>query len=187
MLTDEVWAQLDHQAARLSRKQQRRAYLAVAALVLAAQLGVLTWLSGAIAPRLEVDEREGTSTELDYRTSISYIVAIRNNGWFPVTVLAWGSSRPGLERDHRAGELSGFTIKPGAMQQVEVLYRITDCDAVTNEPQPLAMRLERFWGTQTVNVPLPRQLPPGFQGTWHGDEPMEWDLYWTRMACRPTA
>lgn len=183
MLTDEVWAQLDHRAARLSRKQQRRAYLAVATLVIAAQLGVLTWLSGATAPRLQVDEREGTSAEVHYRASIGYTVAVRNDGWFPVTILGWGSSRPGLERYHRSGELSGFTLKPGATQEVEVNYRITDCHAVTNEPQPLAVRVERFWGTQTVSVPLPRQLPPGFQGMWHGEEPMEWDLYWTRRAC----
>lgn len=186
MLTDEVWAQLDHRAARLSRKQQRRAYLAVAALVVAAQLGVLTWLSGTVAPRLEVDEREGTSAELHYRASIRYIVAIRNHGWLPVTILGWGSSRPGLERYHRGGELPGFTLKPGAMQQLVLDYRITDCDAVTNEPQPLAIRVGRFWGTQTVRLPLPRQLPPDFQGMWYGDEPMEWDLYWTKRACRAT-
>ena len=186
MLTDDVWAQLDHGAARLPRTQQRRLYLALGALLIAAQLGVLTWLSGAITPRLQVAEREGTSAHVEYHTSIGYVVSIHNDGWFPVTIIGWGSSRPGLQRYHRPGEMPGFTLKPGAVQQVEVAYRITDCNAVTNEPQPLAVRVQRFWGTQTVNLPLPRQLPPGFQGMWRGDEPMEWDLYWTKVACKAT-
>ncbi len=179
MLTDEVWAQLDHSAARLPHEQLRRIYLVLAVLLIAAQAGVVAWLSGAIVPRLHVDRWSEATAERF--VGFSYITALRNDGWFPIIVTGWGASQTGLELH---GAQTGFTLRPGESHDIEVTYRILDCDAVTNEYAPLPVHVERFWGMQTVRLPLERELPPDFQGMWDGEPPMELNLFWTRRACR---
>ena len=184
MLTDEVWAQLDHGAARLPHRQERRIYLTLIALVVAAQMGVFVWVSGVIVPRISLETGSWSGWQVAYYTGFSYVVGIRNDGWLPVTVTGWGASQPGLERQIGPAESPGFTMRPGDVREIEVSYRITDCDAVTNDPAPLAIRVERFWGTHTVYLPLRREHPPGFQGWWSGEPPLEAHLYFTYQACQ---
>jgi hypothetical protein len=48
-----------------------------------------------------------------------------------------------------------FPVPPGEYVPIEIHYRITDCAAVDAGPRPVALRVARPWGLQTVEVLAP--------------------------------
>ncbi|MEY9893772.1 hypothetical protein ABIA31_007452 [Catenulispora sp. MAP5-51] len=65
-----------------------------------------------------------------------------------------------------------------------VAYRVTDCTAVSSGPFLIAVRVDRSWGTETIDVALPRQTPntPGW--TIDGAD-IEWQKAAADQACHP--
>lgn len=178
MVSDTVWSRLDPGAGRIN---PRRPVLALLALMLLVEVGVVVWVSGLLVPRLELDRSGSTAHWHPGTGPVSYMVQIKNEGWLPATVVGWGRSRPGLELVPETK--APHVLRPGQSMEVTITYRIKDCAAVTNDPVPMPVRVDRFWGTHTVYIELERQAPRDYQGFWHGEPYVEWDTYWVSHVC----
>lgn len=181
MLRDEVWGQLDPWAGRLAPRTPRRLALALLVLLVVAEAGVVAWVSGLAAPRIRMNKAGGSSATMLPGPGFDYSIELENHGWLPATVTGLGGDQAGLRLSTTVR--SPVILRPGQSMQITVAYEIIDCAAVTNDPASLPVRVERFWGSQTVYVDLPRRLPPGFQGMWWGEPPMAWNKYWAEQAC----
>ncbi len=149
-LSDEVWAELDPRQARLP-KQARRVLALAVALVAAATIAIgLGVASGEFGGNLYVP---GWSIKVDSRThSFEESVSIHNDSWFDETITGVGISGTGFRvTDWRPTHL---TIAHGRTRTLHFRVQATDCAAVrAGEIHPV-VRLERFWGTQSVALPV---------------------------------
>ena len=123
-------------------------------------------------------------------------VPVKNTGWTTVRVTGIGQDGPGLrlvgpsdaEGLKQASDIGGkqppFDPHPGQTAIMVVAYRVTDCTAISSGPFPIAVRVDRPWGTETIDVPLPRQTPntPGW--TIDGAD-IEWQKAAADQACHP--
>jgi hypothetical protein len=166
-LSDETWQALDPLAGRLSRRDRRRAVVAGVAVVALLVAGHLLAASGAVTARLAFGSQwsygDGRETGTMYH---SFMVV--NEGGTPVEIVGVGRPGPGLEPvvfptgvEDEVNRLG--VLEPGQELRLGVAYRVTDCDAVPDEPWPVPVRIDRWWGTQTVWIELPTQSRTRFQ------------------------
>jgi hypothetical protein len=164
-VSDDVWAQLDPRAGAVERAAARR-YVrlgVLAALVLAAAGTV--WTSGLAWAHVERPWAEGFAQKADpVARTITTDFVIKNDGWRAIGIEDIGADGPGL-RVLRTGHplvnaddwrTVPFWLKPGETATLSITYQITDCAAVTSGEFAIPVRVHRFWGTQTVDITLPR-------------------------------
>ena len=184
-VSDEVWTQLDPNVGRLPRRTTWRLAIgaALALLVLAAASAV--WRSGLVTNRLVWDDMASHSASATH-TFIEHSVEIRNTGWVPITILGAAESGPGLRLDRIDGSFP-MTVEPDATVSFVVRFTVTDCAAIPTGAWPMPVRVDRWWGEQTVLIdipPMPDQDAPAFQ-TYIGEDPnaIPWQRQLTKVAC----
>jgi hypothetical protein len=154
--------------------------------VLALATGV-AWWAGAATPRLAPG---GSFAYGGEPGTFFYGVSVRNAGHVPVTIIGAGRDGAGLELTSVEGPFP-VTLRHDEELFVTLRYRVTDCAAVTSEPWPVPVTVERLWGAQTVHL----ALPPHFQSEWQGPEqpplpvvrtgPVQWQRSQADLACAP--
>jgi hypothetical protein len=174
-VSDEVWAELDPTAGTLSRTQRRRALAAASAAVAVLIAGFAVDRSGVVRAHIDysADSANAGAASLNPRFFIRQ-VAVQNTGWTTVRVTGVGQDGPGLRLVRPGGpeglpkdlELQDstpvpFDLHPGQIATVEVAYQVTDCAAVPSDSFPVALRIDRLWGTQTIDISLPLTPAPG--------------------------
>lgn len=164
-VSDEVWAQLDPKAGALTSKDARRIAVVTA---LVAVVGIATaalWTSGAVRANLAWSNKQGDGGEVNPTAhTFSTDVVIRNGGWTAVRVTGIGGDTAGLHftgnsQPHISTDLGRtvpFTLQSGQTAIVAVDYTVTDCQAVTSAPFDVPVRVDRFWGTETVGIRIPQ-------------------------------
>ncbi|MEZ0113587.1 hypothetical protein ABH920_007620 [Catenulispora sp. EB89] len=174
-VSDEVWAELDPNAGNMSRTQRRRALAAASAAVALLIAGFTIDRSGVVRAHVDYSADSANSGAASPKTKFfTRQVAVQNNGWTTVHVTGVGKDGPGLHLVQPGGpeglpkdlELQGntavpFDLRPGQIAIVEVAYQITDCAAVPSDSFPVTLRVDRPWGTQTVDISLPLTPAPG--------------------------
>ncbi len=190
LLSDETWQALDPYAGRLSRRDRRRAVLAGVAVAALLVAGYAVASSGLLVAHLAHGHASGYGDGRDIGV-IHYDFGVVNEGRFPIEIVDVGRSGPGLAQVPFPSEIGGYPTEavtaarlgPGEEAFLGVAYRVTDCDAVPDEPWPVPVQVDRWWGTQTVwlELDLPRsredfQLPPDRvdNGAVWWDEGVEW-------------
>src|SRR5690606_16842097 len=109
----------------------------------------------------------GNSTyDLPSAGPVTITVELENAGRRPVTIVAAGRSGPGLELIGNRGSVP-TTVAPGETFDLTFVHRITDCDAALAAESELSVRVQRFWGEQTVTV-----------RDRFGDWPRDWVQLW---------
>ena len=190
MVSDEVWAQLDPHAGRLTRRATVRLWVTIVLAIMLVAAGVLVWRSGLLAPRLEWPRSAGYFTEANHGPQPVFLhsVTVVNEGWTPVTVLSAGRDGPGLTLTEVR---DAFPVTLGAGDEVEfvVVYRVTDCSAVPTQRWPVPVRVRGWYGERTVYVGLPTRPGPGapeqYQFTGQDPYAVEWQRALADMACHP--
>jgi hypothetical protein len=182
---------LDPHAGRLSRRDLRRAVIAAVAVVALLVASYLAATSGLLVAHLAHGHAGGYGDGRDIGV-IHYDFEVVNDGQFAIEILDVGRSGPGLEQVPFPSEIGGHytevvstaRLRPGEKVFLGVAYRVTDCDAVPDEPWPVPVRVDRWWGTQTVWIVLPTQSREGFQlppdRTHNGAVSWDWDVEWQR-------
>jgi hypothetical protein len=180
-VSDEVWRQLDQHAGQLSARTYRRVrWLAVIAIVAAVVLAT-SWYAGVPGPRLTAGWN-GRLANTDTRVFQHEITITNQNRWLPVRIEEVGRDGPGLN----LLPVTGFTPQTLALGEAlsfTLSYQVTDCAAVPDEPWPLAVRIHRPWGVQTLHVQLPGELSddaPAEYSVSDGQDPYE--IPWQRAA-----
>jgi hypothetical protein len=80
--------------------------------------------------------------------SFTESVSIQNKSWFDETITGVGFNGPGLRATDR--QPARLTIPHGRTGTLRFTVQVTDCAAVwAGEIHPV-VRLQRFWGTQSV-------------------------------------
>lgn len=186
LVSDLVWQQLDPYAGRLSARTVRRLWTGVAIVATAAVAAGVLWWSGLIVPNLAWPHYAGysasTSPEL-----VMHEVVVANKGWAPVEVLGMGRSGAGLELVEVRGTFP-TTLEPGQTLQAELVYRVSDCAAVTVDPWPVPVRVRRPWGVHTSYLDLPEKTslnaPEGLR-SYTGRDPyaVEWQRWLADKSC----
>ena len=187
LLTDEVWAQLDPHAGRLSRRQARRMWAAVLACLVLAVSGLYLWRAGLVVPRVERDGLMGGFEASVEGRGFSIGVPLMNNGQLTETVVGVGASGPGLTLLPSADTFPR-TLAPHTGELLILRYAVTDCAAVPAGDWPVPVRVSRPWGTVTVHVAGPT-LPPSYPATGSVPGPLPggaaepWQRVLARQAC----
>jgi hypothetical protein len=152
-VTNDVWRQLDPNSGRLTRRS--------AWLVAAAFLVGLALLAGiGVAERAGLLEAQlAWSTSASWQTTavdhvIVHSVNVENTGWIPVTVTGAGRDGPGL-RLQRVDGAFPTTVPAGGTFTFTLTYEVIDCAAVRADTWPVPVRVQRWWGTQSVFIDLP--------------------------------
>ncbi|MGX6607261.1 hypothetical protein ACWKSP_34820 [Micromonosporaceae bacterium Da 78-11] len=174
--------------------------VAVAVLVLA---GVLVSRSGAMTPRISTAggwsgavEDGSTSTLMTSRsdggarglTRVSQSFTIVNDGWFPLEIVGVDTDRPGMHVERAVvGDGLPHLLRHNESATVTVHYDITDCAAVSSSPQPVPVRVERWFGEQSIPVSL-RPLHPYREGGWAVSNPgdpqtVQWQRFLADYTC----
>ncbi|MFG1941844.1 hypothetical protein [Nonomuraea sp. NPDC048826] len=160
MVTDDVWDRLGRGAGTATRGEIRRVRAVFAALLAGVLLALAGWVSGAAVPRLSY--RPGSldawvfqdGDGLVRRPVVRLPHMIVNDGWFPVTVTGAGLRADGarlVEVREDEGRAFPLTVRPGGRIELTFAAEVLDCGrAAAAVPEPL-LRVERWWGSQTVN------------------------------------
>ena len=152
-LTDDVWRQLDPNTGRLSRRSAR--LVGVAFLV-----GLALLAASVIARRAGFfDAQLAWPASTNWETTavdhvIVHSVTVENTGWIPVTVTGAGRDGPGL-RLRRVDGVFPTTVPAGGEFTFTLTYEVIDCAAVRADTWPVPVRVDRWWGTESVLVDLP--------------------------------
>ncbi|NUT33222.1 MAG: hypothetical protein HOV79_09120 [Hamadaea sp.] len=172
LVSDDVWARLDRNAGRMSRRGLRMLLAAALALGIAAVLVMLGWRT-AVTP-VELDWRAGADAEGHPNpTRFWQGFTLRNGGLLPVTVTGFGGETTGLRYTGTQQDPLPLRIEPSESVYVRISYDVTACDTVPAEPMPIQVTVARPWGEQTVPV-----VPVSFGD--HG-----WQHAMAEMACHP--
>lgn len=195
---DDVWQQLDPHAGALSRGQRRRAVAASAAAAVILVAGFAIDRSGFVWARAAYDPDSALQSSVSVNPAIiAREVPVTNTGWTTIHVTGIGQDGPGL-RLVRPGDTVGmkqvlelrgaslpFDLHPGQTVILAVGYRVTDCDAVPSGPFPIAVRIDRPWGTQTIHLAVPQQPPSASMAKTNGLDSVEWQKAAADQACHP--
>jgi hypothetical protein len=149
-VSDEVWAQLDPRAGRLSRRG--RFALALAALG-AAALVIVVWAAGAsglVRPRLSVD---GWASQESGHASFSERVVLANHGWTTARLTAVTTPT----RDLHVTGARGLPvhIRPGETVTITVRLAVLDCANPPSGWIPVRARVSHWWGTTSAALDAP--------------------------------
>lgn len=177
-MSDEVWAQLDPKAGRLTARGRRAlaAGVAFVAALLAAALVVA--LSGAVWPRLALigGGWQQAGSEPGSRV-ISVGVEVDNHGWtaaritgvaappgLRVTRVEGASVTPATPDDPggagRPDSALPITVPVHGQVSLTVFYSVVSCAEPAPNPERMRVEVSRWWGTASVGLDLGR-LPPG--------------------------
>ena len=170
-VSDNARRQLDQRAGALTRRQRRRVVAASAAVVAIVLAGFAIDRSGSIWARASCHDHTGLAGSASVKPPLfAQEIPVKNTGWTTIRVTGIGQDGPGLEPGPARGhggdgtglaELQGaslpFDLHPGQTVILAIGYRVTDCDAVLSSPFPIAVRIERPWGTQTIGIAMPQQ------------------------------
>lgn len=171
---DEVWAELDPRQARLTTRARRALACVVTVAVAATILIALGVMSGELGGSLYVPT---WSTRIDAR-SHDFVenISITNSSWFEETITGAGDSDRYIEvTDMRPARL---TIAHRQTRALHLRLHVTNCAAVAPGDNRPVVRLERFWGTQSVALQV-----LGWTGGLHqGSDPLFNGPAWA--ACR---
>src|SRR5690606_9122870 len=141
--------------------------------------------SGLVVPRVSWSDSLGWGSSAS-PDQVSHEVVVENKGWTPVEVLGMGRSGAGLELLEVRGTFP-TTLEAGQIMRVEVVYRVTDCAAVTADPWPVPVRVQRPWGVHTSYVQLPHQTswdaPGAYSYTGRDPYAVEWQRWLADRAC----
>jgi hypothetical protein len=180
MVSDEVWRQLDQRAGRISDRTFHRVRSSAGLAVVAAILLATGWYAGVLVPRFTATWNGRGADSLT--RVFEHPITIRNqNAWLPVSIEGVGREGPGLN----LLLVTGFvpqTLAPGETLSFTLIYQVTDCAAVPDELWPLAVRIDRPWGIQTIYLHVPgetSELAPE-ERTYSGRDPYE--IPWQRAA-----
>ncbi|ACU70916.1 hypothetical protein Caci_1996 [Catenulispora acidiphila DSM 44928] len=199
-VSDDVWQQLDPHAGALNRSQRRRAVAVAAAVVAVLAAGFATDRSGIVRAQVAFDQDTGLAgSVLVHPRIITHEIPVKNTGWTTVRVTGVGQDGPGLSLV-RPGDAEGMTaaedtsatpppfdLHPGQTAIMQVAYRITDCAAVPAGPFPIAVRVDRPWGTETISVSVPPQpvVDPAAPGFTVNGPVIEWQRAAADQSCHP--
>lgn len=189
-VSDDVWNRLDPRAGALSRAQSRRLTWSAAAGAVVIIAAIFLNLSGLIHARIVMpeDRSDGGAAYTDTKT-IARQVVVHNEGWTTVRVTGIGKDGPGLRLlgpddpggPNKNSEIPGarppFDLHAGQTVTMAVIYKITDCAAVSDGPFPVPVRVDSLWGTQTVSI----ALPSVYSGPAY--TPVEWQRAMANDAC----
>jgi len=194
-ISDDLWQHQDPTAARLSRRARRWLWLsALAALIVVFALPAAMH-AGAFEPQVRATDDGWNGAFIspagvsDFATSggkvSSYVLGtltIRNTGSSTVRVLDITVAGNGFRFDHAAVGASGSgltlsagsfprTVTPRGTADFTLYFHITDCHAVSADPQLATIRVDSWRGIQTARVALPtvRHL----QGGWTVTSPAD--------------
>ncbi|WP_194918960.1 hypothetical protein [Catenulispora rubra] len=199
-VSDEVWAELDPNAGTMSRAQRRRALAVASAAVAVLIAGFTIDRSGVVQAHVDYSADSSDSGAASPKTKFfTRQVAVQNNGWTTIHVTSVGKDGPGLHLVRPNGpeglpkdlDLQGstavpFDLHPGQIAIVEVAYQVTDCAAVSSDPFPVALRVDRPWGTQTVDISLPLMPAPGItNGLVPASDMIGWQKEMADAVCNP--
>ncbi|HEU4423698.1 MAG TPA: hypothetical protein VFR67_14300 [Pilimelia sp.] len=158
-VADEVWQQLDPYAGQLAERTVRRLRFAIAVAAALTLAVVAVWWSGVIVPRVSWPPKAAGWSWSTGPDTVEHDVLVLNRGRRPIEVAGIGRSGTGLPLVAVHGALPA-TLRPGQTMEVRLVYRVTDCAAVTDEPWPVPVRIQRPWGIYTAYVAVPTHTSP---------------------------
>jgi hypothetical protein len=149
-LPDDVWTGLRPSALRLPKRSRWLLAVALTGVAVATALIAFGVASGQLGGSLRTPTWDISSDTSAHTFTES--ISIRNDAWFDETVagIAFAS------RDLQVVQIDRvpFTIPRGQARTVRVVVRVRDCvTAPAGDAYPI-VRLDRFWGTQSVTVPV---------------------------------
>lgn len=151
-VSDEVWAQLDHRAGRLSSISRWRVAVAGSLGAVLAVAAAAGWYSGLVSPQLSVSKR---TTHVAGNGDVVINLTVTNDGWLPADVQWPGSDRgptsPGLTLLRTEGPLPA-RIVPRASVQLAYVYRIESCATTRHTTWRPSLDVARPWGAQRVSL-----------------------------------
>jgi hypothetical protein len=125
-------------------------WLVAIVVAVLASAGVALWRSGLVVAQLSwSNDNRSMATRPD--GTIATEVWVSNTGLVDATVVGVGRDGPGLRLVGVEGDLP-VTLKPNSGSVFVLVYRITDCAEVPRGSWPVTVRVDRPWGTQTVDL-----------------------------------
>ena len=156
MVTDEVWAELDPHAGRLSGRGVAVVWLAVFAALTLSLVSAATSYDGLVVSQLNAQLKESPPHTPDVDPyvvtpgRITLTVVLRNDGKVPVTVIALGSrARPLV-----SPVTWPIEIAPGRQIEVRLAYEIPDCGRFPTGPYTFPIEMRHWWGTEHRSIEL---------------------------------
>ncbi|MET9239393.1 hypothetical protein [Nonomuraea sp. NPDC003709] len=156
MISDEVWVRLDPRTGMVRRFAYGRWVLAAIAVLVAG----VTWMSGAIVPRLSHGLGGGSASVSQdeagrRRIEVEIGLEVVNEAWLPTTVTAVGVRSAGLALRSVTLDGSGAfprSIPPRTRMTLALVLGVTDCRAALSEDVPLVVEVEQWWGRTTAEA-----------------------------------
>jgi hypothetical protein len=148
-VSDEVWAQLDPRAGRLTRSG--RLALTVSA-VAAIALIVGIWaagVSGVVRPRLSATGWSATTGPV----TVVETVTAANTGWTTARLTSVATPTAGLRIEGVRG--LPVHVRSGASARIIVRIAVTDCANPPSGWIPLQVRASHWWGTTSAALAEP--------------------------------
>lgn len=181
-LADDVWARLDRNAGRMSRRGFRWFIGIPLVAGLLTLLGVFGWRSGVLWPNLGRDLGGSSWGTNIAEHSFVLTFPVRNDGLVDVDVESFGRSGPGLRL---AGTIiTRNPIPAGGSADLQLSYVVTDCDGVPAGHWPVPVRVSHG---RTAYVEAPEMVSPDAPDdySWSGVDPyaMDWQVKLAGMAC----
>ncbi|GGS81855.1 hypothetical protein GCM10010156_45730 [Planobispora rosea] len=152
----------DSGAGTLTRRDRRRFTVAGCAGLVLVAMGLLLWQAGVPVPRFSAstgghqEKIPDSGSEWSDPLLVQEERTVVNDGFLPVTVEALTAHGRGLAPSSvTARDGRGFPRVLGAGEELPVMidYAVTDCGTAV-ETIGLRVRVERWWGTAEVEVPL---------------------------------
>jgi hypothetical protein len=194
IVSDEVWAQLDHRAGRLPRRTARRLTAAVGALLTLIAVASVVWEGGLVVAHLSANEMSW-GWSWDPPRSVFVEVRVRNDGWLPVTMVDVGGDVPGLRfvgaqqsiaLDPAPPPPFPIRLAPGEEAIFNLRYEVTDCTATARSERRIPVRVGYWWGEAALTVDGPgfTENAPSMY-SYQGVDPYEvgWAYHMAGVVC----
>jgi hypothetical protein len=165
-VSDAVWEQLDPRAGALSRTQWKTIVAGCAATVLLGAAAYSLDRSRVVDAQIRrTDAGWSGATSVNPKIIVRQFT-VKNTGWTTARIVGFGKDGPGLKL-LGPGDVGGptkysdipsprlpFDLGPGQSTPLVIYYAITDCGAVPSDSFPIPIRVDRPWGTQTIDIHL---------------------------------
>jgi hypothetical protein len=161
VVSDEVWAQLDPNAGRLTRRTVAKMVATLVATILVGIAGLAVYRGGYLTPRLRAD---GATVSFERPVAVSsehpILLAVNfeltDHGNTGVTVRSLGGD-VGPWKFVSTWNLPSH-LAPAEAVIVKVTYRLDSCDGLpTSEDLPsfqIPMVVQHWWGSQHLRLPV---------------------------------